>query len=320
MRETIAIAIDLGGTRSRVAALGPHATFVARTEHLTAAESGPDAIIDQLAAAVREIREGLPGVQPIGLGIAAPGPVDRATGVVIQAPNLGWRNVPLASRLEAATGLPTVLGNDANLAALGEARFGAGRGEQNLVYLTVSTGIGSGILVNGSLLLGETGAAGEAGHTTVWWDGRLCSCGNRGCLEAYASGTAIVERALEAMDSGRSSALARYGRHFEAEEVEQAAQAGDALARELIADAGTALGVGIRNLLHVFDPAVVVIGGGVSRMGALLWDPMREVVHADPLGTYAQRVRIVPAELGDDPGLVGAATLVFETLGSRDGV
>lgn len=311
--QPVAIAIDLGGTRSRVAAVEADGTVTARCTEPTDAESEPDGVIERLATAVGRIREQMVGRPVLGLGIAAPGPVDPRAGVVLLAPNLpGWRNVPLASRLQAVTGLPAVLGNDANLAALGEARFGAGRGVRNLVYLTVSTGIGSGVIVDGSLLIGEHGAAAEAGHMTIWWNGRPCHCGNRGCLEAYASGSALVERALEAMGAGRASSLSRQEGELDAVAVSQAADQGDALARELVGEAGTALGLGVRNLLHLFDPSLVIIGGGVSHMGRLLWDSMRQVVESDALDLYPKRARIVPAALGDDPGLLGAASLIYQ--------
>jgi glucokinase len=226
--------------------------------------------------------------------------------------------VPLTEQLEQATGLPVVLGNDANLAGLAEARLGAGRGASNLVYLTVSTGVGAGIVVAGRMLLGEHGMAAEAGHMAITLGGPLCGCGNRGCLEAHASGTAIANRAMEAIAAGRPTTLAGRQEPIEAVHVAEAAEQGDALAIELITHAGTALGVGVRNLLHIFNPTVVVIGGGVSRIGPLLWDPMLEVVHHDAMTAYRQDLRIVPAALGDDPGLIGAGLLTHETMVERE--
>lgn len=316
IEKAVAIAIDLGGTRSRVAAVAADGTILQRVENPTEAEAGPERVIANLARAANEVRDQLER-PPVGLGVAAPGPVEHQTGLILQAPNLGWKEpIPLAAALQAATGLTTLLGNDANFAALGEARFGAGRGARNLIYLTVSTGIGSGIIVDGVLLLGHYGAAAEAGHTVIYRDGRPCRCGNHGCLEAYASGTALAERATEAMSAGRASSLSRHGGTFEAEQVAEEAKRGDPLARELIEEAGAAMGIGIRNLLHLFDPELVVIGGGVSNIGARFWDPMLTTVRADRYAKYADRGRIVPAGLDDDPGLVGAAAWVHEQLGS----
>ena len=311
-RDEIALAIDLGGTQYRVAAITRDAQMIARLSGLTRADEEPDVVIQDLADAVDAIRGQVVGRTILGVGIIAPGPLDPSTGIVFQCPNLPrWHNVPLADELEARVGLPTYLGNDANLAALAEARHGAGRGAQHLVYLTVSTGVGSGVVVDGQLLLGEHGAGAEAGHMALSFDGPLCSCGNHGCLEAYASGTSLVRRAREALDGGRASSLRELA-EIDAIDVATAAEQGDGLAQELIEQAGRALGLGVRNLLHIFNPSVVVIGGGVSRIGPRLWDPMWQVVNSDALTTYRQDLRIVPAELGDDSGLMGAAILVHE--------
>lgn len=311
--DAVAIAIDLGGTQYRVGAVTASGEVLFRSAYPTNVEAGPDGIIRDVAAAVTQARAAL-GARPcVGLGVAAAGPLDPATGTILHAPNLpGWRDVPLAQRLEAHTGLLVRVGNDANLAALAEARCGAGRGATNLVYLTVSTGVGSGFVVDGRLLLGEQGLAAEAGHMAIFLDGPLCGCGNRGCLEAYASGTGMANRAREALAAGRSSSLSSLGAQVTAAAIASAAEKGDQLAQELIAGAGRALGLGIRNLLHLLNPSVVVIGGGVSRIGPRLWDPMLQVVESDALEAYPRGVRIVPASLGDDSGLVGAGLLVYD--------
>jgi glucokinase len=309
----VAIAIDLGGTQSRVAAITREPRLLARVATPTNAGSSPDAIIGHLAEIVGAVRAKVPSHRVLGLGVAAPGPLDPSSGVVYRAPNLpGWTDVPLGPALRRLTGLQTFVGNDANLAALAEARCGAGRGARDLVYLTVSTGIGSGLVVDGHLIVGARGAGGEAGHMAISLDGPLCGCGNRGCLEAYASGAGLVRRARGAMAAGRPSALVERGDALDAEDIGAAAEAGDPLARELLADAGRALGVGVRNLLHLLNPSVVVIGGGASRIGPRLWEPMRQVLDADALEIYRAGLRVVPAELGDDSGLLGAALLVFE--------
>ena len=311
--EPIAIAVDLGGTQFRVAAVTSQPRILHRIAASTRAGAAPAVVIADIAEAVRELRGRVADSEVIGLGVAAPGPLDHEAGVVFQAPNLPtWRNVPLAAELRDRTGLPVLLGNDANLAALAEARCGAGAGADHLVYLTVSTGIGSGFVVHGRLLLGKHGAAAEAGHMALSLDGPLCGCGNRGCLEAYASGTGLVNRAREAIAAGRESALASIGATLDARKISDAAERGDGLARELIEQAGIALGLGVRNLLHLLNPEVVVIGGGVSRIGPALWDPMLRVVDSDALTVYRQDLRILPAALGDDSGLLGAALLVHE--------
>ncbi|HZT08023.1 MAG TPA: ROK family protein [Chloroflexota bacterium] len=311
--EPVAIAIDLGGTQFRVAALTSVGQILVREACATPATAEPDELIHDLADVVQVVRSQAGKHRVVGLGVAAPGPLDPVAGVVFRAPNLPrWSNVPLAARLAERTGLSVHLGNDANLAGLAEARLGAGKGEANLVYLTVSTGVGSGIVVDGRLLLGARGAAAEAGHMAVSMGGPLCSCGNRGCLEAYASGSGMVRRARDAIAAGRPSQLQEHVDDLHATIIAQAAEEGDELAQELIHDAGRALGFGVRNLLHLFNPSVVAIGGGVSRIGRRLWDPMFEVVNADTLTMYREGLRIVPAELGDDSGLVGAALLAHE--------
>ncbi len=316
--EAVAIAIDLGGTQFRVAAVAPGGEIISRAAYPTRSEEASAVLIGDLVQRTAEAVTGLRGRPIVGLGVAAPGPLDPVRGVVFQAPNLPrWHNVPLADELQRATGLQVVLGNDANLAALAEARCGAGRGAANLVYLTVSTGVGSGMIINGRMLLGEHGAAAEAGHMAISMDGPLCGCGNRGCLEAYASGTAMARRAAEAIEAGRQTILRSRPDDIEAVHIAEAAAEGDALAQEIIAEAGRALGIGVRNLLHLFNPSVVVIGGGVSRIGAPLWDPMWEIVNTDAMEEYRRDLQILPAELGDDPGLIGAGLITHELLASR---
>ncbi len=313
--QTLVIGVDLGGTKLRIAAVDPQGHILVHHKEPSLFDAGPKATVVRITEAIARIREELPDHLLVALGIGAPGPMDPSAGTILSAPHLPlWRDVPLAELLTEATGLFTVFDNDANAAAVGESRFGAGRGVQNMVYITVSTGIGGGVIVDGKLLRGQHGAAGELGHMTIWWDGRHCPCGNQGCLEAYASGTALAERAREAIQGGRDSVLALRKKNLDAVAIAEAAQAGDHLARELISDAGTALGLGIRGLIHLFDPALVVVGGGVSQIGAPLWEPLHRVVEADAMAMYPKRVRIVPTQLGDDPGLLGASVLAREGL------
>ena len=311
--ERIAISIDLGGTQYRVAAVSSHGDILARFAGASRAEAPADVVIDDLVAAVGKVRQEIAGQDVLSLGVAAPGPIDEAARKVLVAPNFPlWKDVPLADRLEAATGLPAYLGNDAKLAALGEYRFGAGRGSRHMVYLTVSTGVGAGCIVDGKLVTGSRGAAGEAGHMQIAFDGPRCSCGNRGCLEAFTSGHGLVRQARDAIKAGAQTVLSQQGSGLTAVDIGRAAGSGDQFASDLIKRAGVALGVGVRNLIHLFDPTVVVIGGGVSLMGPILWLPMLETVAADPYAAFHDSARVLPAELRDDPGLVGAAVMVFE--------
>ena len=311
------VAVDLGGTNIR-AAIFPTAeakpTAVARAP--TLATEGPEAVIDRIIAAIQEVASGIEGGMRIGLG--APGPLDPKRGLVIEAPNLpGWVNIPLRDRLEQHFECPVALGNDANLAGLGEWRHGAGRGAHNLLYLTLSTGIGGGVIVDNRLLVGAHGLAAELGHMTVRPDGPLCGCGQRGHLEAVASGPAIARRARERLAAGEASALRAAldrDRDITAEDVGRAALAGDPLAIAVVAEAGAAIGTHLANLLHVFNPEVIVLGGGVSQIGAPLFGPIEQALRENVMHpAYLEGLRLERAALGDDAGLIGAMVLARES-------
>jgi glucokinase len=307
------VAIDLGGTNLRVALADTKGELRNRLNLPTQAEDGPDRVIGQMVEGVRELTAELSPQQILGIGVGAPGPLDPSSGVVFTPPNLpGWRDVPLKALLERELSLPVYLGNDANLAALGEHRFGAGRGLRNLVYLTISTGIGVGVIVEGQLLLGEQGLAGEAGHMTIDMNGPPCKCGNVGCLEALASGLAIARRAQALLDAGASTSIPSFaqGGQITAEAVEAAARGQDPVALEIMAAVGDCLGVGVLNLIHLFNPQAVIIGGGVSNAGELLFQPIRRIIAQRAMPNFRQ-VQILPAALGEDVGLYGAVALVL---------
>jgi glucokinase len=233
------------------------------------------------------------------------------------SPNLpGWHDIPLRDRIKERFGLDTFLVNDASAAALGEHRLGAGRGTVNLIYITVSTGIGGGIIIDGGLYLGSSGSAGEIGHMTIDANGPDCYCGNKGCLEVLASGTAIAREAKKSIAAGESSALtamvAGKPEAITAKEVSLAAEGGDPLALKVVAEAANYLGVGMTNVVNIFNPDMVVIGGSVAKMGDRLLDPVRQVVAETAFGLSAKAVHIVPAGLGDDVGLLGAALYALE--------
>lgn len=309
---------DLGGTRFRVALADEAGRFLFRTSCLTEADQGLDAVLVRIKAMIREALASAPG--PVeAIAIAAPGPLDPWKGVVYRPPNLpGWDEVHLKEILEADLGVPAHVGNDANLAALAEWRFGAGRGYEYLVYVTVSTGIGGGVIDRGHLLLGCGGGAAEVGHMTIEVNGPRCNCGNRGCLEALASGTAIGRRAVELLQAGASSRMLELagGRldRVTAEVVVEAARAGDAVAAKVVRAAGYALGVGLTNLMHLYDPQIIVLGGGVTRAGSLIFDPMHEAMEERVMQAFRGRFKVVQAELGDDVGVYGAVALALSQL------
>lgn len=310
------VALDLGGTSLR-AALFPIAQppAVGRAKVPTPASEGPDAVIRRMIELVEEIRP--PEALDLRLGVAAPGPLDPHAGVILDPPNLpGWSRVPLRARLEEHFRCPVALGNDANLAALGESRHGGGRGARNLIYLTISTGIGGGVISDGSLLVGARGLAAELGHMTVQPGGPVCGCGKAGHLEAVASGPAIARQAKSRIEAGESSSLAEplhLKGELSAQDVGTAAHSGDRLARELVTLAGEAIGRHLASLVHAFNPEVIILGGGVSQIGHLLLDPLKTALHNQVIHpAYVEDLRVVRAELGDEAGLVGAMVLASE--------
>ncbi len=310
------IAVDLGGTSIRAARFnpsGPPALAQAKTP--TLASEGPEAVISRILNTIERVAP--EAAADLRVGVGAPGPLDPRRGVILEAPNLpGWINLPLRDILQDRLGVPVAVGNDANLAALAEWRFGAGRGTQDMLYLTISTGIGGGVIIDGRLLIGHRGLAAELGHMTIDRDGPPCGCGQRGHLEALASGPAIARRARELIEQGHPSSLAprlRAGNPITAEAVGEAALQGDALARQVLAQAGEAIGLHLANLVHAFDPEMIVLGGGVMHLGALLLEPIERSLRSHILHpAYLQDLRLVPAALGDDVGLIGAMVLASE--------
>ncbi len=250
--------------------------------------------------------------------MAAPGFLDPDLGIVYEAPNIpGWENYPLRKILEEVFNIPIFLGNDANLAALGEWKFGAGIGHSNLLYLTISTGIGSGAILNNNLLLGHKGLAGEFGHVTVLPDGPMCGCGKQGHIEAIASGTGILNYVNEQISAGRTTILSNLEK-ITGKDVNQAALNGDALAIEAYNRAGYYLGIALANFLHMLNPSIVIFGGGVSFSGELLFAPMRKSLEERLISpAYLDGLTITTAQLGDDVGLKGALALVVTKMSSN---
>lgn len=313
---THSIAVDFGGTNIRAAYFPePEPAPAKQVKIPTEADSGPEHVIGRLISAIEQVMP--ERAEGIRIGIGSPGPLDPDEGIIYKAPNLqGWTDVPLKARLEEELNCPVLLGNDANVAALGEWKFGAGKGTAHLIYLTISTGIGGGVIVDNKLLLGVRGLAGELGHITLEPGGANCGCGLQGHAEALASGTAIARKANRGLETGRESMLRE---QFEKEgkvtskAVGQAAQHGDSFAMELISDAGRLIGHLLADLAHTFNPEIFVLGGGVSQLGDLLFEPVRASFKEhvmDP--AYHEQVRIVPALLGDDAGLVGAMVLATQ--------
>ncbi len=313
----VIIGVDIGGTRLRAARFSPAGQMLRRESALTCVDEGRDAVLERLYRLIERV---LPesGEEIIGIGLAVPGPLNPYTGVIIDAPNMpGWVNVPLRDLVAERFGQPVYIGNDANLAALGEHRFGAGQGYNDVIYLTISTGIGSGIITDGRMLLGRDGLGAEAGHIVVEPDGPRCGCGGYGHLEAVASGTALGRQAAALVAAGRAPAIAALAggdpARVTAEIVGKAALAGDPIARELVTRAARYIGQGITTLLHLFNPGIVILGGGVTQLGDLLFEPVRARVRELAMSpVYWENTPIVQAALGDDVGLLGALALVLK--------
>ncbi|HEY3247738.1 MAG TPA: ROK family protein [bacterium] len=322
-----AIGVDLGGSKILTAVVSEDGRVAAR-ERVSTPQEGPDSVVTAVEQTVERVLSAarLSVTDIVGIGVGAPGPLNPETGMVFEPPNLkGWHDVPFGTLLAARVGVGAFLENDADAAALGEWRFGAGRGVDDLVYITVSTGIGGGIIIRGELLQGVSGTAGEVGHMTIDINGPRCVCGNTGCLEVLAAGPAIARSAQEAVRAGRRTTLrARAGgeiTNITARVVAEAAAAGDEVAAEVFHRAATYVGVGVANLLNLLNPALVILGGGVSNAGALLLDTVAEVARARAFEQPARDARIVLTALGDDVGAVGAAVVAFmrtSGLGIRD--
>ena len=302
------IAIDIGGTQLR-AALYPEHGIEPITKKISATHAGSEKPEDRLIDVIGEIWPESGGVECIG--IAVPGPVNPKTGYVYKTPNIkGWIDLPLGELVEKRHKTKTILGNDANLAALGEWRYGAGVGHHDLIYLTISTGIGGGFIIDDRLLVGPQGIAGEVGHITVLPDGPLCGCGHRGHLESVSSGTGIANRFESLLKEGRVSSLSLTPQKPNSRMIAEAARAGDALSLEVYEYAGTFLGRAIADLLHIFNPTVIVLGGGVTNAGDILMNPVKRAINESVMTPeFNKHLQICFAKLGDQAGLVGALAL-----------
>jgi glucokinase len=326
-RTRYILGVDLGGTNIVVGAMPEDGSreLAIRSEP-THAERGSEAVVDRIVSMTAQVISDVIAshdAQPhdfLGVGIGAPGPLDRERGVVVVAPNLGWRDFPLRDAISDRIRLPATLDNDANCATLGEWWRGAAQGGRNVLGITIGTGIGGGIVIGGKLYHGSSDVAGEIGHTTIDSTGRYCRCGNYGCLEAYASGPAIALRAREALERDEVSVLHKMVKGdldlLTAATVYEAAHRGDALALEVVRDTARFLGTGIANLLNTVNPDVVVITGGVTRAGDRLFEPLRAEVKRRAFRPAVAACRIVPGALEGTAGVVGAvATFKQQKLG-----
>jgi glucokinase len=306
------IGVDLGGTKMLLGVLDLDSKVLWVSREASTGQT-EDELVDLLVREVEEARGKCPGVAAVGLGI--PATVDHDKGIARSAVNLPLENLPIREIVGGRTGLPVFVDNDANVAALAEHLYGAARGARNAVMLTIGTGIGGGLILNGEIYRGASGAGAELGHTVIDADGPRCqgNCPNRGCVEALASGTAIAREGLAAAEATPDSALGRAladGVQLDGKEVTDAALAGDETARGVLEEIGKRLGVAFSSLANIFDPDVIVIGGGASRAGELLAGPAREVLASRALPPMSE-TPVMTAELGPEAGMIGAATMAL---------
>jgi glucokinase len=305
------IAVDIGGTQLRAAVYPVGESRPIKQKRIPTKDKDRSPL-EQLFHLITEVWPSNDHVRSIAM--AAPGPTNPQLGIIYQAPNIpGWEKLPLAQIVKQQFNVPVNLANDANLAALGEWRFGAGQGHHNLLYMTISTGIGGGIICDDRMLQGCHGLAGEIGHITVLPDGPMCGCGHRGHLESVASGTAIEHYVADQLAHGVPSSLSEIhtptGR-----DISMAAEHGDPLAKSALARAGTYIGHAMADFLHIFNPSIIILGGGVSRSGAFLIEPLRAAMVERVISPeYVHGLIITTAALGDDAGLLGALALAQQS-------
>lgn len=313
------IGIDLGGTDIKaglVSATGEISCQVVLPTHV---DAGPKAVASRIAGATREVlakaeKQRIAGI--IGIGLGAPGLIIAESGVVHFSPNFpGWTDIPLVDDVKRALGsqdFPIFMDNDVNAMTLGELHHGAGVGYQSLVALTLGTGVGGGVVIDGQVYHGSRNTAGELGHTIVEPNGRYCGCGNQGCLEAYAGAKSIVERTQEKIASGRNTDLVSDA-SLTPKRIAEAAHAGDSLAVEIFAETGAYLGIALTSIAHILNPEIAIIGGGIAEVGErLLFEPIRTELTKRAMDIPGM-MKVVPAALGNRAGIVGAAMLAFAT-------
>ena len=306
------IGVDLGGTKISTAISTIEGNILANVVLPTKAEEGEAAVLGRIMQSIDEVIIGssisIAEVEAIGIG--SPGPLDAKKGIIITTPNLPFKDYNLVQPLKEKYNIPVYLDNDANAAAIGEYMFGAGKGKESIVYFTVSTGVGGGAVLDGKVYRGHTSNALEIGHTTVDPNGPRCNCGNLGCLEAMSSGTAIAKKGKEAVSTNVETSLKKYDT-ITSYEVFKEAEAGDEVAKDIIDNALTYLGIGVANAIATFDPEMIIIGGGVSKAGDIVFDTVKKVVNKRCFKSMAESCEIVPAGLGSDAGVVGAVALAI---------
>ena len=313
--------VDLGGTNVRAAVVDSSGNIFGEAKQPSLAMEGPDTTVPIIIRTIQEAAKdaGVEFSRISGIGMGVPGRHNSKEGIVLWNPNFkGWGGLHLAKPITDALGVPVYMGNDVNVAALGEFRFGAGKNASSMVMITLGTGIGGGIILNGKLWAGANDGAGEIGHQVINANGRQCGCYRFGHLEAEAGRDGIIERARRKIMEGRKTVLTESAdpdfMDITPASIAHAADSGDPVAQEVMEETGYLIGIGVSNAINFLNPEMFVIGGGVSLAGPVLWDPIMRAVKANTLEHALQACRIVPAELGDDAGILGGVVLVLQAM------
>lgn len=316
MTERLAIGVDLGGTTVKTALVDANGTIIAQSKLPARAQENPSAVIEQIVQSINDVKPLAKGKQISGIGVAAAGIIQNPGGIVKSPPNFkDWDIVPLGSELKKIFNLPVEVDNDANVAAVAEAKFGAGKDNPNFLFIIWGTGVGGGIIMNKNIYRGPFGGAGEVGHISIDHKGLKCNCGGTGCIEAYIGQRYLSGRTIEKLKSNPGSKiLERAGGDFnniEPIHISKAAEAGDALAREILLEAGTLLGVAIGGVMNTLDFRVTIIGGGVSAVGDFVYDAIHRSTVQNVQKPLRDGIKIIRAKLGNDAGMLGAAGMVL---------
>lgn len=311
------IGVDLGGTNIKAGATSKEGTILHDINIPSHAEISPQAVVTQVASAVTTIKDEFRQDQLLGIGIGSPGMVDLDGGTVKYPPNFAnWTVFRLGEEVAKAVGGYIRVENDANAAAVGELKFGAGRGLKNFVMVTLGTGVGGGFVIDGEVFRGEDGGAGEIGHTTIDYNGPQCNCGNRGCVEAYVGQKYLSQRVMEQLKSHPESIINQLAdgnrEKLEPKMISEAANKGDKFAIQIWDETGTYIGVAIASALNLFNLSTVIIGGGVSKAGRPLFDSIERTVKSRVLSPLRPKVKILQAQLRNSAGILGAAALIAE--------
>lgn len=310
--QKFVVGVDLGGTKISTALSNLNGEVISQTTVPTNANEGEIPVLNRIIESIdKVIKDGNATYKEVkGIGIGIPGALDVEKGIILFTPNVPFKNFNIVEPLKKKFEIPVFIDNDANVATIGEYVFGAGKGFKNVIFITVSTGVGGGAILNGNIYRGNTSNALEIGHMTVAPGGPRCNCGNIGCVEATSSGTAIAKRGQEALSSKVETSLRKYD-NITSYEVFTEAAAGDAVCKEIIENALNYLGIAVANTVSIFDPAVIIIGGGVSKAGDIVFETVRKVVDKRCFKSMAESVKIVPAGLGTDAGVIGAVALAL---------